>query len=671
MSDPAPFAHLLAPGRIGTLELRNRLVLTPMGTNLEASDGTPGPRISRFYEERARGGVGLVVVGVTGIDWPAGVSNPNNMGLSEERFIAPFRELTDRIHAQGAAVAVQLQHAGRVALQDVAAGRARWSPSPLPDSAGDLMQGLTREEIGRVSEPFTRPGSNAAYHEMEEADIEQLKARFAQAAERARQAGFDAVELHAGHGYILSSFLSPSTNRRKDGWGGPLERRARLLLETIRSVRERVGPEFPVWCRLDAVELHKPDGIQPDDARRTAELAVAAGLDAIHVSAYADPRKGIAFTDAPLPHTPGAYVELAAAIKQRVSVPVIAVGRIEPEAGEAILRDGRADFIAMGRRLLADPELPRKLAGESAAAARPCIYSYRCVGNVFLRTHATCTVNPALSRGPEREGPAAASARHVAVAGGGPAGLEAARRLALRGHRVTLLERSERLGGLARAAGAAQPDNAALLRWLESEVRRLGVTLQLGQPATPEAMAALSPDAVVVAIGAGAAPTLPGSQLAHVVDRSALSPDPAPLLARGPRITVIGGDLVGVSLAAWLAQLGARVALLEESDWLAREMPPPRRWRALHALAELEVAVLRGARVHAIERGRVLYRDGEDREQTQAADTVVLARATANDSPLAEELAATGLEVVSIGDCTGPRYFEGCFLDAWQTTRTL
>ena len=672
MSDPTRYARLLSPGRIGGLELCNRIVLTPMGTNLEASDGTPGPRITRFYDERARGGVGLVVVGVTGVDWPRGVSNPNNLGLSDDRFIAPFRELTERIHGRGAAIAVQLQHAGRVALQDVGAGHARWAPSPLPDSAGDLTNGLTPDEIGRISEPFTRPGAKFDYHELTLADIETLKMRFADAAERARRAGFDALELHAGHGYILSSFLSPSTNQRRDAFGGPLENRARLLLETIRSVRARVGPDFPVWCRLDAVELHKRNGIREEDARRTAELAVDAGLDAVHVSAYADPRSGIAFTDAPLPHTASAYVEFAAAIKRRVAVPVIAVGRIEPDAGEALLRAGGADFIAMGRRLLADPELPRKLAGEADGAARPCIYSYRCVGNVFLGTHSTCTVNPDLSRDAEIDTLPAAQPKHVLVAGGGPAGLEAARRLRLHGHRVTLLERSDRLGGLGHAAGAAEPSNAALLPYLESEVRRLGVAVRLSDPATRARVEELGAEAVVVAIGARTLrPQVPGSELEHVIDRSALCGDATPLLARGPRISVLGGDLVGVSLAAWLAELGAEVTILEESGWLATEMAPPRRWRALHALAQRSVACRLRSCLAAIEPQRLIYTDSEGSEQAVATDLVVLARATAPDPSLAEALAGTRVEVISIGDCTGPRYFEGSFLDARNAAQAL
>jgi len=672
MSTPPRYPHLLSPGRIGGLALRNRIALTPMGTNLEARDGTPGPRIARFYEERARGGVGLVIVGVTGIAWPAGVSNPNNMGLSSDALVPAFRELTDRIHDHGAAIAVQLQHAGRVALQDVAGGRPRWAPSQVRDSAGDLMDGLTREEVARVAEPFTTPGANPRYHEMTLDDIGLLKTRFAEAAERARLAGFDGVEIHAGHGYLLSSFLSPSTNHREDDYGGPLENRVRLLCETIRLVRERVGPDFPLWCRLDAVEMHKPAGIREEDARRTAELAVAAGLDAIHVSAYADPRSGIAFTDAPVPHTPSAYSELAAGIKRRVDVPVIAVGRIEPDAGEALLRDGHADFIAMGRRLLADPELPYKLADASLGSARPCIYAYRCVGNVFLGQHSTCSVNPALSRDAEIDVEPSPEPKHVLVAGGGPAGLEASRLLLRRGHRVTLCERSDRLGGLARVAGAAEPTNAALLPYLETEVARLGATLRLSCPVTPALMNEIAPDAVVVAVGARAErPDVPGIRLEHVVDRGTLAEDPAPLLSRGPRIAIVGGDLAGVGLAVWLSELGAQVSILEEGSRLATEMAPPRRWRALHALEQQGVPRLLRSRLRAIEAKRVLYRNAEGEDGALAADTVVLARAIAPNPALTRELEGSGIPVHAIGDCTGPRYFEGSLLDAWKLARTL
>ncbi|HKA13404.1 MAG TPA: effector protein, partial [Myxococcota bacterium] len=214
------YTHLLSPGRIGSLALRNRTCLTPMGTNLEADDGTPGERITRFYEERAKGGVGLIIVGVTGVAWPSGVSNPNNMGLSRDEFVPAFRAMTDRVHAHGAAIAVQLQHAGKTSLQDVIAGRPLWVPSELPEKPGDLFEALSPEEIAAVSEPFTRATSRFALHVVTEDDASALCGWFADAAERARSAGFDGVEIHAGHGYLISSFLSRSTNLRDDEYGG-------------------------------------------------------------------------------------------------------------------------------------------------------------------------------------------------------------------------------------------------------------------------------------------------------------------------------------------------------------------------------------------------------------------------------------------------------------------
>ncbi|MBW2274639.1 MAG: tRNA-dihydrouridine synthase, partial [Deltaproteobacteria bacterium] len=438
MSSSARPASLMSPGRIGTLELRNRIVMTPMGSNLAEADGHLGERIIRYYEERAKGGAGMVIMGVGAIAWPAGACNPKQVAISDDAFLPGLCEITRRVHGHGAKIAIQLQHAGKVATRDMAVGRPMLVPSIPEAKAGDLMSEMTREEAQAFTADFRREGAGMFYHEASKEDLAQVVEQFAAAADRARRAGFDGIELHAGHGYLISSFISPASNKRTDEYGGPLENRTRLLAETLQACRSRLGADFPIWCRIDSCEYRVEGGITFDDAQQTAEIAEAAGADAIHVSAYADPSSAVAFTEAPLVHKPCGFVDFAAAVKKRVTVPVIAVGRIEPEEADRLVAEGRADFVAMGRKLLADPELPRKLDEGRPEDVRPCIYCYTCVGEIFFNRSSRCAVNPASGKEAELEIRPATVPKKVLVVGGGPAGMEVARIAALRGHRVTL-----------------------------------------------------------------------------------------------------------------------------------------------------------------------------------------------------------------------------------------
>jgi len=710
MSDASAYRHLLSSGRIGSLELRNRIVMTPMGSNLAEPNGHVGERSRNYYEARAKGGIGLIIVGVGAVAFPAGACIPNQVAISDDAFLPGLQALTARAHTHGARIAIQLQHAGKVATQDMAAGRPLWVPSLVPIHPGDLLNDMTPDETQAMLSYLANPGAGLRFHEMTAEDIQAVIRMFADAADRARRAGFDGVEIHGAHGYLIAEFLSPATNHRTDAYGGSLENRARLLTDVIRAVKQRAGSDYPVWCRLDAKEFRIENGIQLEDAQRTAELAVAAGADAIHVSAYADATSGVAFTDAPLVHAPCGYVPFAAAIKQRVSVPVIAVGRIEPTEADDVIKSGKADFIAMGRKILADPELPRKLAEGRPEDIRPCIYCYTCVGNIYLNRPVSCAVNPATGREAEFEVRPAGQPRHVLVAGGGPAGMEAARVAALRGHRVTLCEKGDRLGGTAFFSALVYPPNGRLVEYLETQVRKLPIDVRLNTAVTPQFVRELAPDVVLVAVGARREPPpIPGIDRPHVLSgdhlRSLLTGSDPKVAAEklsfaqrallkvgsavgvtgntdmlrelsrhwmpiGNRVAILGGGLVGIELAEFLTERDRTVTVLEEGQALATEMALPRRWRALYELREHGVPLLTGVQIEAITDDGVVYQEFGERK-TLPVDAVIVASGTRDNRALADSLAGSGADVQLLGDCKEVGYLTGAILDAAQVARAI
>jgi 2,4-dienoyl-CoA reductase-like NADH-dependent reductase (Old Yellow Enzyme family)/thioredoxin reductase len=652
MQNKERFVKLFQPVSIGQMSIRNRLVMPPMGTNYATLDGYVTQRSKDYYEARARGGVGLIIVEVTCVDSPVGKTIIRQLAIDDDKFIPGLRELAQTIQRHGAKAAVQLHHAGRAAkmsftrMQPVA-------PSAIPDPGGYLS------------------GGGYLPRELTPSEIAQVVARFAAGAERTKRAGFDGVEIHAAHHYLISQFLSSASNKRQAPYGGELRNRARLLLEVIGAIREAVGKSYPVWCRLNGMEYGIKDGITLEETLEIARLAQEAGVDAIHVSAWPIP----VYRFPAMAEPPGNMVHLAEAVKKVVTVPVIAVGKITPEVGERVLQEGKADLIAMGKALIADPELPNKLASGRLEDIIPCIGCIYC--HDTLRDFGTedgylcCAVNTMTGREREYAITAARKTKRVLVVGGGPAGMEAARVARLRGHAVMLYEKGRRLGGqLLLARVPPHKDGIdVLINYLAGQVTKLGVNVELGKEVTPQLVEELKPDAVILATGARPLiPEIPGIDRENVV----LAEEALAGNARvGDRVVVIGGGLVGCETAEFLVAKAKVVTIVEMLPELAKGVGMDTRRLLLERLAAKGVSMLTGVRCKRVtDRGLTII-TGEGKTHTLPVDTIVLAAGAKPNQELFPPLRSMVSEIYLVGDCREPRRILEDIHEASQVARLL
>lgn len=619
---------LFSPFSIGHLKLENRIVMPPMATNYATSKGFVSDRQIAYYVERARGGVGYINVEHTGIH-DQGKASPKMLMISTDEHVAKIENLVEAVHAAGGKIVVQINHAGRQTFSKVT-GAPIVGPSAVP--------ALPAMETPR---------------ELAVSEIEDLVSVYTQAADRVKKAGADGVELHMAHGYLICSFLSPFSNKRKDQYGGDITGRSRFALEVLRSVRQSLGPDFPIICRLSGDE-YVEEGLNVNDTRQIAKLLEKEGADALHISAC-NAASGF------LNHPPyyvkeGVFVHLAAAVKSEVDIPVITVGRIRnPVMADQIIQDGKADLVSMGRALIADPNLPQKAKEGRLEEIIPCISCNKCIQT--LRIDAVrCSVNPETGNEIQFRYSKADRSKKVWVVGAGPGGLKTAEIAALRGHQVKIFERKNQLGGRVRL-GANPPKKEVLnefIDYLEKRVKALGVTIEMGKEFTSNMLDPVRPDVVIVATGAS--PQIPDWQ--GIEESGALSVDDvlSDKVDIGDKVLVIGGGGTGAEIADFVSEAGKKVTLVEMLEDIALDLVTHLQHYLKQRLGKKGVTIHTSTRVTEMGKGYVMIEDTTGIRKLDDFDTMVLALGSErpNDA-VYKNLEGKVSELHLIGDARRPR----------------
>jgi 2,4-dienoyl-CoA reductase-like NADH-dependent reductase (Old Yellow Enzyme family)/thioredoxin reductase len=629
------FPHLFSEGQIGNIEIKNRIVMLPMARQFQGFNGEVTQKTIDYYAERAKGGVGLIILGSTRV-FPPGhpFYTPASLNIGDDRYIPGHCDLVQAIHAHGAKVAIQFGHiGGQTVHQSVA--------------ASDVQQYFCDGTAYCQPRPITRD------------EIDDMIEWFGQGALKAKTAGYDMVEIHAAHGYLLSGFLSPKLNLRTDEFGGSLENRAGIIVKLIQQIKRMVGDDFPVGVRISADDFIE-GSIDLGESPRVARILEEAGADVISVSAGSHETQHL--SNDIMRMDEDFKRPLFEAVKKALNIPIIVGGGYRnPDSADKIVADGVADFLGMARSFLADPDWPQKAREGRVEDIRRCVSCGECLyqkGGKFTWPHG-CSVNAVFAR--EREWTKlepAGQKKKVMVIGGGPAGMEAARIASLRGHAVTLYDRGKELGGQLLLA-AAPPGKRRLLwirDYLTTQLEKQGVKVNLGVDITPEMIDSERPDAVVLATGA--IPKEPDfidtsdERVASSWDILGGQVEPV-----AQKVVVIGGNMLGCEVAEFMADQGNLVSVIKMRPGaeMAEDCEPTNRRGLLDSLQECRVSLLSGFKVAGLTGAgvKVVQRDSGE-ERTLEAETIVLALGATPERTLVDDLKKKEIEFHPIGDCRQP-----------------
>jgi len=648
--------NLFEPGRIGMLSIRNRIVMAAMATWLHEPDGRLSKRDIDFYVARARGGVGLIVTMCVGIERQIETKAEDGFFVQpmadKFAYVDRFSQLADALHDYGTKLAIQLTPGlGRVFPRHIiqaTEGMQLVAPSAQPCfyDPSVTARALTTEEIERI-----------------------VKA-FGFAARVVSSAGVDAIEIHGHLGYLIDQFMTPIWNHRKDKYGGDLDGRLRFPLEIVEAIKSNAGRDFPVIFKC-SIKHYLEGGREVEESLEIAKRLEEAGVDAIDISARCF--ESVYGREYPTYGPPGQYVELAEAVKKVVKIPVIVGGALGyPELAEKVLEEGKADFISLGRGLLTDPEWPNKVKEGRFDDVKICLRDHEgCMGRTRAYRYASCTLNPAA--GMEREFTITPSEgrKSVLVVGGGPAGMEAARVAALRGHEVTLWERSSKLGGNLVPASVPdfKQDYKRLIEYLSTQIKKLGVKVELHKEATAKLIQKAKPEVLIIATGATpVVPEISGIEKASVVTAVDL------LLGKkeaGETVVIAGGGLIGCEVGLYLAQKAKKVTIVEMTKNIASNITfVDNRTDLLQRLAETGVELLTETKLmEIIDDGAVV--NGKLGRRTIRADTVVLAVGLRSEEGLLKVLGGNEPTPIAIGDCVEPRKIINAIWEGFRIGRLI